>query len=72
MVPFGRRNLISATMELGGVAMPTNSAETERIQTVLDEGNAPEVEEPEEDEENEEEDDGEDEEETDEDSGWSD
>jgi hypothetical protein len=59
-------------MESGGVAMPTSSAETERIQTVLDEGNVPEVEEPEEDEENEEEDDEEDEEETDEDSGWSD
>ena len=54
--------------------MPTNSAETERIQTVLDEGNVPEVEDPEEedDEENEEEDEEEDEEETDEDSGWSD
>ena len=50
--------------------MPTNGAETERVQTVLDEGNVPEVDDPEEeeDEENEEED----EEETDEDTGWSD
>jgi hypothetical protein len=60
--------------ESGGVAMPTNSPETDRVlredlQTALDEGNVPEVGDPEEEEDEEED---EDEQETGEDSGWSD